>query len=317
MGWGAALDTAIGLALMYATLSLVCTVVNEYIATWLRLRSKTLASSLQQLLDVPALRTDFFNHGLIDGAKSTSGDGLGSYLPGRNFAMALFGALDPTKPVPGFDDIRQSVTVLPDSNIRDALLAHLATAEGDVEQLRDSVAKWYDDAMDRLGGVYKRKLKCISLLVGIAVAAIINADSFAVSQALWSDDGLRSQMRQVADTVVKDHDAAAAAAKTAGNARADTASPDVSSSDVFAAFRQAQDQLRPMPLGWPYFCAHLPSGAGPIFLALVYKFFGLVLTGLALSLGAPFWFDLLAKFMNIRGAGPKPKPTSEIAASGQ
>jgi hypothetical protein len=29
-------------------------------------------------------------------------------------------------------------------------------------------------------------------------------------------------------------------------------------------------------------------------------------TGLALSLGAPFWFDTLQKFMNVRGAGKKP-----------
>ena len=26
----------------------------------------------------------------------------------------------------------------------------------------------------------------------------------------------------------------------------------------------------------------------------------------ALSLGAPFWFDLLNKFINLRGAGQKP-----------
>jgi hypothetical protein len=30
-------------------------------------------------------------------------------------------------------------------------------------------------------------------------------------------------------------------------------------------------------------------------------------TGLALSIGAPFWFDTLSKFVNIRSAGTKPE----------
>jgi len=310
MGWGAALDTAIGLALMYAILSLVCTVLNEYIATWCSLRSKTLSTSLEKLLDVPVLHADFLNHGLVGGANSASGEQPSSYLSGRDFAMALFGALDVTKPIPGFADVKQAVSDLPDSNIRDALLAQLATADGDIERLRDSVATWFDGAMDRLGGVYKRKLKWISLGVGFCIAAFVNADSFAVSQALWGDDGLREQVAQVADSVVKKHDDDAAAAKAAGNGAS-----DVTGSDVVIAFRDAQDRLRPLPLGWAYFCTHLPSGGGLIALALFYKLFGLLLTGFALSLGAPFWFDLLSKLMNVRGTGPKPKKTAEIEKS--
>jgi hypothetical protein len=36
------------------------------------------------------------------------------------------------------------------------------------------------------------------------------------------------------------------------------------------------------------------------------KVFGLLLTVLALSLGAPFWFDMLNKIINIRSSGPPP-----------
>jgi hypothetical protein len=44
---------------------------------------------------------------------------------------------------------------------------------------------------------------------------------------------------------------------------------------------------------------------------LLFKIFGLLISAFAVSLGAPFWFDLLSKFVNIRGAGvppAKPKP---------
>lgn len=39
---------------------------------------------------------------------------------------------------------------------------------------------------------------------------------------------------------------------------------------------------------------------------LITKFLGFILTALAVSMGAPFWFDLLRKVANIRGSGSKP-----------
>lgn len=40
-----------------------------------------------------------------------------------------------------------------------------------------------------------------------------------------------------------------------------------------------------------------------------YRWLGFLLTALMLSLGAPFWFDLLKKLVNLRGAGVRPEPT--------
>ncbi|MEM6394898.1 MAG: hypothetical protein AAF741_01025 [Bacteroidota bacterium] len=42
------------------------------------------------------------------------------------------------------------------------------------------------------------------------------------------------------------------------------------------------------------------------FMELLTKILGFVLTALAISLGAPFWFDLLRKIVNIRATGDKP-----------
>jgi hypothetical protein len=64
--------------------------------------------------------------------------------------------------------------------------------------------------------------------------------------------------------------------------------------------KQQEMMLRPFPIGWPGNAAELD------FWGWILKFLGCLWTGLALSLGAPFWFDLLQKFMNIRGAGTNP-----------
>lgn len=58
---------------------------------------------------------------------------------------------------------------------------------------------------------------------------------------------------------------------------------------------------RPLGLGW--------EGVDLRELELVdllSKFFGYILTALAVSLGAPFWFDLLKKLVNIRSSGARP-----------
>src|SRR5437868_2129650 len=74
----AALDVAIGLILMYLMLSLLCTVVNEYIATKLDLRSKTLRDALQKIIDDPDLLQNFYKHGLIAASARASGTGAQS-----------------------------------------------------------------------------------------------------------------------------------------------------------------------------------------------------------------------------------------------
>lgn len=43
--------------------------------------------------------------------------------------------------------------------------------------------------------------------------------------------------------------------------------------------------------------------------------FGFLITAFAVSLGAPFWFDLLNKFVNLRGAGPRPGEARDSSVS--
>ena len=73
-----------------------------------------------------------------------------------------------------------------------------------------------------------------------------------------------------------------------------------------------QLQNLPVPLGWTPELWHR-SDLTLWLLSLA----GWLVTAFAISLGAPFWFDLLQKLLNInvRGAGPKPASTSDTQAS--
>jgi hypothetical protein len=288
MSSNAVIDIAIGLMLMYLVLSMLATVINEFIATQLRLRATTLKDGLQHIIDDATLRTAFYNHGLIaSGNDAVSGDHV-SYLSGRGFALAVLGSLDPTKPLPTFAEIEGAIKRLDNSHIRDTLLAQLTTANGDMEKLRDNLAHAFDGMMDRVSGIYKRYLKRISLVVGIVLAGLMNADTIKVGTSLWRDGSVRAQMVEVARSF---------------NANPSAGGADTSLKDVEGAITQAQETLRPLPIGWPDKPDLRSAGS------YIMKIVGLLLTGFAISLGAPFWFDLLGKFMNLRGTGPKPELT--------
>src|SRR3954466_13762467 len=318
MGLSGFVDIAIGLVLMYLVLSLICTTVNEMIASGLKWRAKSLSKAMTQLIDNEELRKAFYNSGLISNAKTAprggepppsvpeaaapakgaeagpagkpKDTGHPSYLDGRTFALALFDSLTETdagkkspsanpKAFPTFDDIKKIAGDLPDSNIRDVLLASLASGEKSVAEVRDSMAAWFDTAMDRLSGSYKRWLKALSLIVGIVIAFAFNADSLSVGRALWGDETLRGQIVNAATQYV---------VKPPEDKDCKIDDPQKQTACLYQKLKQQQLLLRPFPIGWQdtqfvdqYNAA---SGALAVLLLLLLKLLGCLWTGLALSM---------------------------------
>jgi hypothetical protein len=123
---------------------------------------------------------------------------------------------------------------------------------------------------------------------------VINADTVKVSRALWNDAALRAGMVERAGVLIS------AQAEASGSDR-----------DAIQKIKNYQAELRPLPLGWS--AASIPSRETPqIVFLVVSKIIGLLLTAFAISLGAPFWFDLLGIFVQIRGTGQKPPKTKAV-----
>ncbi len=167
-----------------------------------------------------------------------------------------------------------------------------------------------NSAMDRVSGLYKRDLKYISIGVGIFIAALLNADSISVTQALWQDPKLRDAMVLAAENQLKNRGAQAQHQATVEpgpdqNENADQKNNVDPFKDLRETYDNANATLKPLPIGWDSTMLSKPLLSWPL------RLFGWLMTGLAVSLGAPFWFDLLSKFMNIRGAGDKPTRASD------
>ena len=308
-----ALDVAFGLALAYLLFALAASKINETIASLLSLRHKGLEKALVALLgsDADGMSANaVLGHDLVTGlqvaARSDRGQSMRhmlgipprgiSYLPSRTFSAAVLDLLAPADLLdaqPRDDPMQQAlakVTALDQANpARKPLMSMIGDAQGDRDRFRRSLEHWYDDAMDRVSGWYKRYVQRIILAISIVLVVTLNIDTINIAQVLWRVPTERAAV------------ASAAAAHVAAGSTASTS---------------ADQQVRAitalnLPLGWaPQHAKSAPSTDPrhvPVTLgSWLIKLLGLVLTVLALSLGAPFWFDALSKLAQLRQSGPKP-----------
>jgi hypothetical protein len=133
--------------------------------------------------------------------------------------------------------------------------------------------------MDRVSGWYKRKVQVMLLAIGLALTLALGVDTISAATVLWKEPTVRAQAVAVAQQAVK---------QTASR-------PSTSIVDLNQQLNALQ-----LPLGW----TNLPAASN--LGAWAARVLGLLLTTFAVSLGAPFWFGILNKIVNIRAAGPPP-----------
>jgi hypothetical protein len=293
------LDVAIGLVFVYLLLAILCTAANEWIAAVFKSRSKMLKEGIAQLLDRQetgkdnngsALLREFYNHPLITGMMR--GNQHPTYLSAETFAATVIDIISSGKATTTFDDLRGSVDNFPDGDVQKALSALLRRSGGDMETARKAIEGWFNDAMDRVSGWYKRRTLVWTVIIAAVLTILSNADTIQVARRLWTDPVLRSKVVAEAQNRAKkppptveypDKDEPTEPKVTEGNS-------------VSAQEQQLLTQL----IGWPGNPRDDPFSVWPA------RLLGWLLTILAISLGAPFWFDMLNKFINIRSAGKSP-----------
>lgn len=232
-----------------------------------------------------------------------------------------------------FQQWQDGLSELEDIPFKNALQELLDSARNEADTwdeavvaARSNVEQWFDDYMDRVNGWYKRKVQVIILVLAFFIAFVGNVDTIAIGRALWTDVTLREAVAGQATTfVVRPQEAAPDGTETT------PAAPTVA---------ELQQQIHDLglPIGWysqndnkntlwDNFYIELPasSDATPaereaaearlkelsargqkldeVGARWPLKIAGMLLTALAVSLGAPFWFDLLGKLVNMRATG--------------
>lgn len=345
------LDVAIGVVFVFLLFSLVVSALNEVILSYLDKRAAFLREGISELFrdSTPkekqppnTITVDrFFQHGMIAvlsrGRYGTSGNktvttGVPSYIPGKSFVLALLGLVTDGKNPTSISDLRATIEGIGNVELKQTLLALYDDARGNLDHFKANIENWFNESMDRVGGWYKRYAQQWLLALSLGLAIVCNVDSVRIIRALSLDKNLRESMVRQAEAYVKDSDAPAKATGAPGAASASS-----EPSEKIAKFKAALVELggTGVPMGWSDGPSQTLVGSLPklrncfsftfwkenLFTTKTSRAFALwftaimgwAITGLAASLGAPFWFDLLNRFIDIRGVGRAPEERDSTA----
>jgi hypothetical protein len=327
------LTLIVGLMLVYALLGVLASTLQELVTGVLGVRAKSLEARLRSLLadanSKSALPTNnlqrfwqvilwgktkpgadsvllrkIMESGII---KSASAEAKPSYVKTDLFVQSVVAALH-SMPLGGGEkaSVIEMVSAaladptgngLPDGNAKNALTAFLQQSDKDLDAFKKSVAAWFDESMDRLNGVYTRWSKLFALLFGLIAAIAFNIDTLTLAKVFYNSTAEQQKViRDTAEDALK--------TRTGGTMSQQTALELLQAIEV--------------PVTWPdktYFIS-IDNPDTKTFVSINwpngwYSLLGWIVTAIAVSFGASFWFDALGKVLDLRMAGTKPAPSSD------
>jgi hypothetical protein len=312
------LEIALAMIFVYLLLSLLCSAIGEFIESLVNRRAKDLRSGIAALLANPSLAKDFFEHPLVKPLGKAP-----SYIPARTFSLALWNmATSAALKTPGIvagvtkdiDLLRTTITKLPEDalpgDLKGSFITLIDEAGGNFDKARDNIEKWYDDAMDRVSGKFKRHTHWLLLGIGLAAAVGMNIDSINIVQTLSHNNDLRNTVVAAAENYAK-------TPLPTPDPAAPAQSADEQYQESVKRINKISGEIKELglPIGWSSKSINedprgVPASGGGWLLKII----GFMLTAMAVSQGAPFWFDLLNKIIVVRST-VKPREKSQIQPS--
>lgn len=182
-------------------------------------------------------------------------------------------------------------------------------AQNDLEKFKAGLEKWFNETMSSVSEWYKKQSQTLLFVIGLVIAVTFNVDAIAICKILSKDKTAREQIVQLASRTLPAYDTLSTGVQKlrAG----DSAALDIDKAyDIVV--KDATDASAIMGLGSIFNGTYSgkalqfhPRQEGGWVTIL-----GWLITTLAISLGAPFWFNLLNKVIKLRASDTKEQPTS-------
>lgn len=292
--------------------------------------------------EIKTLTDQFFNHPLIKFLAEDKFRPRPSYIKSNTFSKVIIDLLRGDQAKPEDDISKLIKNALEEKKMKwgsgsipiaEQTLTYLNSiwtdAQGDVDKFRVKLENWFDETMERTSGWYKKYTQIILFFIGLIIAIVFNVDTIQIAKKLDKDPKLREQVVQQADAFVKAHPNLDQELKMEKDEnekifslhiskigtptdsiliRREKEKNDSTSQANYNEIKQKRELLIKransliegdikkvngmLGLGFDDFkWGKFPS-----------SLLGWVLTALAISLGAPFWFDLLNKMMKLRSS---------------
>ena len=350
MFYNVVIDVFIGLIFIYLLYSLLATVLMELIARWFNLRARMLMRGLRRMLeDHVSVKGNWFQRSTVynyiaemwnyvyrffmpmnkneklvkrfydqpsikylgeDKAFSKPG-----YLQPHNFSNTIVQMLRGNEYDGSTNNEAAFIKNALDNNslnINRETLSHLknlfADARQDVYVFRMRLEQWFEETMERANGWYKRQTQIILILIGFFIAWQFNVDSIAISKILLKDKKVREQMVQLAISKQESYE------KMQTSLNDTTRRSDSSFIQNKQPVDSAYNVLKEDAANTQNILG-LRDDNNPYQKRRSLKWFGWLITALAISMGAPFWFDMLNRVVKLRSTGTRPATGQSSSSS--
>ncbi|ESU20298.1 hypothetical protein FEDK69T_28110 [Flavobacterium enshiense DK69] len=334
------LEILISLALLYFLFSTVVSLIFEWYSHKTQKRGRFLHETIIKLLNDPVNKsygTSLYSQYSINQLKKNK-DSYPQYISSSMFADALIDIIGTQSETIHFTNVfdssksknlvevkmeekrfsdpyerfQKGVKQMNYSPLKSQLRAFHEKTK-DYPELKKMIMDWFDDYMARVSGWYKVKTKRTLFHISLLVSLAFNVDSIAIIKKINSDETLRKDLVIQAEKKINQQELKAI---------------KIDSSKFFKDYEQAVDYIKKnkkqkdeieqmylnrldsivseienssIPIGY---YGNWQKAHGKHFLPI--WICGILISSLALSFGAPFWFEVMVKTINIRRAGIKP-----------
>jgi len=201
----------------------------------------------------------------------------------------------------------------------DSLLVELNFPENQNKVFDKFVAHiggWFNGVMNRLTGIYKRKIQIMTFFIALLSAYFLNIDSIKIMHVLWQNSIEREVLSLEAERLIvgylNEPDTEMSKEESlrllgeysvnfglpigwfgswkTGDCISDEASSFVPGIKIFG-YCYILEELEDAPSAYSW---------------LLLKFAGFLITAIASTQGSSFWFDILTRFVNVRSSGAVP-----------
>ena len=308
------IDTTFSVITVILVLSLMASAIYEFIEKYTRQRSELLYKAIQKALYDPSLKANYaellYRHPVVKTLFEKT-DQRPSYIDPAIFSEALVDVVVQEYETEQLTYNREEgVYELPDDVMKmdkrekfsqavaqfsygefGTFLRTFQDSSTSLDQMLSKITNWYERYMDRVGGWYKRKSQNGLFIVGLVLAIGLNIDLITVTDTIYKNSEIRENIATIGEGI---NDAGIAALNMSESSKKELRKV------VENNYKNLQNSG--LPIGWS---AEALQPFQEDFQTVVKILLGWSLMAFAISRGAPFWFGILSKLINIRSTGSK------------
>ncbi len=182
-------------------------------------------------------------------------------------------------------------------DIKKEIQGELDEIKAHLNNLKDKVENVYDNTMEKISEVYEQNIRYWNLGFGILLAFFVNADLFGIYNSLSRSPAMRQGIFAQTENIESEMKELSEKIKKNAGENVKDIQTELDEANATVTSLLGEVESTGIVLGWTN---EKISKACSNFNSIVYKLIGLLIAGLLISFGAPFWHDFIGTFMGLR-----------------